>query len=208
MVATDGGNVASFRNLSSAMTTGGTTPIYISFLVNSTSTPSNPNTSYAGISLYNSSTGTEQFFMGMPFGRVNYGWDIQPGTGVGAINSSGPAVDGTVNLLVYRLSQGISGTTNVELFANPTPGQPLPAPTASRLNFRTNFVFNQIRIQAGVGSDVHLNFDELRIGDSFDSVAPVIPEAGTMSLVVGAAVSIFAFRRSRWKRLAAFARSL
>jgi hypothetical protein len=64
-----------------------------------------------------------------------------------------------------------SGDDTIDLFVNPTPGQPLPAKpdaTKSDLDLGTGS-------QLGWGASTRCQFDEFRAGRTWEDVAPVAP---------------------------------
>ena len=182
-VTTSGSGSGSFRTLSAAQTSSDASPIYVAFLVRAVSSNFGPGTGdYAGLSLFQG-TGNERFFTGAPYQTSTYGFDDQGGNVV----VTGPAITpAATHLLVYRF-----GASRIDFYADPTPGQPLPATSTGSTN-KGVITFDTIRIQAGTGANVNMSFDELRIGSSFASVAPaaVVPEPGTtVPVLAGIAVT-------------------
>ncbi len=79
-----------------------------------------------------------------------------------------PVVTNQTAFLVVRINFGpAKGNDTVDLFVNPTPGQPLPAvpdATKSDINTGTPSDFN-------FGSSIRCQFDEVRFGRTFEDVA-------------------------------------
>jgi len=74
---------------------------------------------------------------------------------------------------VFSLDFGAT-TVTINSYVDPTPGLATPDVAASVANYSgPTFAFDSIRIEGGLGTSATLNFDEIRIGDTFGSVSPV-----------------------------------
>jgi hypothetical protein len=189
LVTTAGNNDGNFRALGGSLGAAGTT-VWVGFLANLNSGTSFANT-YNGISLFQGNT--ERLFMGQPFTSPQYGFQ-QPGFGE---QNTTTAVDSTVHFFVFSLDFGAANTT-VNMYVDPTPGLATPdvAPAVAGYSGPA-FLFDNIRVQGGLGGGTLLNFDEIRLGDTFGSVAPV-PEPGSMALCgLAASGLIGGWRRRR-----------
>lgn len=149
--------------------------IWIGFLTSNTT--SDMASAYAGLSLFNTS---EQFFVGVPTGTDAYGFQNTSISGPdGAAQTAPPGLatpSAQTHFLVTHFSFTASGTTEVTLYVDPTPGltDPLPAPLLDKV-YTTSFQFNELRFQSGsdAGGAAHpYNFDELRMGSTYGDVAP------------------------------------
>jgi hypothetical protein len=191
--STAGNNNGAFRNLGAPINTDAGT-IFVSFLTAPTGTPA-PD--YAGLSFFSGGQSTEELFLGKPFQASNYGFDVSGVTG-GALNSPTAPVTTATSLLVYRLNFTPSGET-IDFYANPTPGQPLPATPTLTFAIPEGALadtLTSIRLQSGEGAGgaTPFLFDELRGGGSFADVTPV-PEP--VSLAVLALAGVLVLRRRR-----------
>ncbi len=172
-----GGNTSSFRSL--ATTYGGNNQtLFLSFLARvDPTTGSQPGTSYGGISLFNV---TEELFLGIPSGATDWGMVDDPGTGPYGLSTTTANI--TTHLLVYELQYSNTGTVNLLMFMDPTPGATSPGTPVAFLANQAAFTFNQVRIQSGSTLDVDV--DELRIGQTFGSVVPEAMTPEPSALVV------------------------
>jgi hypothetical protein len=146
------------RNLATSLGADGTTA-YLSFLLQ----PDAGFGFYGGINFGN-------VFIGRSGNQTDYGLE-------GPVNdlslSSVPVIQGQTVLLVLE-AQFQAGNDVLSLFVNPTPGQPQPATPSATKN----------DLDVGTVTDVAINnyggytTDEIRIGSTFASVAPVsaVPE--------------------------------
>jgi MYXO-CTERM domain-containing protein len=190
---TAGTNNGAFRTLAAPINTDAGT-VYIGFL---TAAAQGTAPDYAGLSLFSNGTNTEEIFLGKPFQAGNYGFDIS-GVAGGALNSATAPVGTTPSLLVYRLTFTPTGD-KIDFFANPTPGQALPATPTLTFNIPEGELadtLTSIRLQSGegAGTATPFRFDELRGGGSFADVAPV-PEPAALGLL--GVAGLLALRRRR-----------
>lgn len=187
-----GSNVGAFRKPPTTFGAyGGSVnqEIWISFLA--ANTTADLKISYAGLSLFNT---TEQFFIGVPQGANGYGFQNV------SSNNSDPsalvldpnyiAANTQTHFIVAHFSFTASGTTEVKLYVDPTPGVdtadangarvPTQDPALDKI-YTFGFQFNEFRFQSGPDAHAY-NFDELRMGKTYLDVAPATASSG----VVGA----------------------
>lgn len=145
------------------------TELWISFLIR------RENTSiadYAGLSLFNDNA--ERIFVGTPNQQER--WGLVPQVSGAAISLSGRSVaKSETALLVTRLSYG--PTNRAELFVNPQPGVTPTMPDArasNQSNLASTFAFNRFRIEGGSAGAASI--DEIRFGETYADVTPVVPE--------------------------------
>lgn len=167
-------NNGNFRTLPAVLNSG---TEYVSFLGKLASGVAGGG--YAGVSLFNG-TGTEALFIGQPSTRTVWGLDQSTGPQLSTV-----PVNGTIHLLVAQIQfgAGAGGMDHVNLYIDPTPGLSAPDVTASLSADTTRSAsFDRVRIQSGNGQ-APVNFDELRIGTTFASVVPAVPEPATLGLL-------------------------
>jgi hypothetical protein len=89
--------------------------------------------------------------------------------GGGEVKTNVLAVTGQTVFMVVRITFGpTNGNDTVDLFVNPTPGQPLPAtPNATKTDRNTG-----LPADFNFGGSIRCLFDEIRFGHTFDDVAP------------------------------------
>lgn len=109
-------------------------------------------------------------FSDMGFGKPGNGdfYSIEKPSGATRPTSVRIVANQTV-FLVYRVTFR-SGVDKVELWVNPEPGQPLPAPQAVKEDVDVSLPGD-----FGIGSSVTCIFDEYRLGKTWESVSPVTP---------------------------------
>lgn len=203
-LTTQGGGTGAYRNLPGLYGGDANQTVWVSFLASNGSSANQGG--YAGLSLINAYTngGTytqaENFFVGQinavgEYGFVNYAANNSNG----APFLTGTGTDTTTHFLVTRFDFTASGSTEVSLYVDPTPGvAPTGSPQAME-DYTSSFVFDQVRFQSGSTADAAYNFDELRMGDTYADVAPVAaPEpSGVFVLGVGGLLLVGAARRRR-----------
>ncbi len=168
-VEVQGNNQGVSRTLGVTNSTAGQT-LWLSALMQVDQSVGN---SYAGVSLF--SGATEKFFFGQR--NVDTKWGIER-YGLGGVDSTITTVSNVTGFLVVKLD-GIAGV--VSLYVNPsTLGGSAPVTASASMTF-TNFSFDTFRIQSG-GTE-KLDVDELRLGTTYASVTPVIPEPATVLLL-------------------------
>jgi hypothetical protein len=86
-------------------------------------------------------------------------------------------IDAITRFLVYSIDFGAVNDT-INMYIDPTPGLANPDVTAAIANFVVpNFTFDNVRIQGNSGVGTFLNFDELRIGNTYADVSPASVES-------------------------------
>lgn len=123
---------------------------------------------YAGLSLFNDSI--EQVFVGKPFLGEQWGMHLLV-SGGGVSLSDRRLVKGETVLLVAKVTFGPS-TDRVDLFLNPQPGV-LPATPAATRSV-SQLLFNRVRLEGGSAGIAA--FDEIRLGETYADVTPVVSE--------------------------------
>lgn len=206
-LTTVGSNTGAFRNLPSVYGGDANQTVWISFLASNTD--SGNQGGYAGLSLINAYTNSgaymqqENFFIGQVNASGEYGFvNNSPSNSNGATFLTTTATDTATHLLVTRFDFTASGSTEVSLYVDPTPGTaPTSAPQAME-DYTSAFVFNQVRFQSGPSNSAAYNFDELRIGGSYADVAPVAaPEpSGLVVEIIGGLATLAAGLRVRRRR--------
>jgi hypothetical protein len=145
---------------------------------------------FGGFALINNATGGtgSPIFVGDLGGF--YGVQEQGGAGASSSSTVSSLID-TTAFLVLRYTF-VSGADTVDLFVNPDPAAALPAVPSASISVNTDF--NQIQIQQGARA---YSYDEFRLGNTFQDVAPV-PEPETLWLLaLGALALPFALKRRR-----------
>jgi hypothetical protein len=107
--------------------------------------------------------GTGNLFAGKA--GANSNWALQTLGGSGTVATNIPVVQNQTAFLVIRQTFGGS-TDKVELWVNPTPGQPLPTPDAVKTDLKIQ------GIGVAIGGSIRCIFDEYRIGRTWESVSP------------------------------------
>jgi hypothetical protein len=197
------GDVRGFRTLAGGIQSTGVT--WISFIgqrlgpgtVN-TNTPANPYPRAANLSFYEG--GTERFAIGNGSGAVSNLWSILPAGSVGNVTNAQRSATLMTNqaFIVLRVDHNTSGTNDsLYMWVNPPLGATPDISTASaRSENAFNFSFDRVRPFVG-GNDTgnggrpyaELALDELRVGNTFRSVAPIATDLtapfNTIVLVTG-----------------------
>jgi hypothetical protein len=195
-----GETVTAFRDVSGAMSmvTGGT--LYLSFLGQQTQ----GTEQFVNVALYSAAL-QEIAAIGHASSSVgNQNWGAYTGGGTGGVGGFSTTPTATLSLLVFRidLNVDVDGHERFRLYVNPTLGT---EPGSASVDIATANLFesftaiDRIRIGAG-GSNQNfpasqLQVDELRIADSYESVAPV-PEPSTIALAA-AGLALIPLRRGR-----------
>jgi hypothetical protein len=180
------GDVRGFRTLASGIQSTGVT--WISFIgqrqgptITNTGTPNNIYPRAANLSFYEG--GTERFAIGNGSGAVSNLWSILPAGSVGNVTNAqrSSTAFNQQAFIVLRVDHNISGTNDsLYMWVNPALGSTPDISTASaRSEGAFNFAFDRVRPFVG-GADTgnnrpyaELALDELRIGNTFRSVAPI-----------------------------------
>jgi hypothetical protein len=185
------GDVRSFRILTNGVRNTGTT--WVSFIgqrmgptITNTGTPNNPYPRAANVAFLEG--GREAFAIGSGSGLVSNFWSILP---AGSVGNAGVDQRSTTALnqqvfIVLRIDHiGDPAATNDNLYmwVNPDLGSTPDIATANARSIGSfNFSFDRLRPFAG-GNDTgnnrpyaDLTVDELRVGDTFRSVAPFVSD--------------------------------
>jgi len=178
---TSGNDDASWRKTRAAYGTG---TVWISFL-----TAYNgfmPATAGAGgLSLgINGTNDWERLFIGKRWGADTWGIAKKVGDTEEAGSSSTNAAGTNVTWLVTRVDFGAAPSIYLWVNRLPDTEPALDAADAVLLN-QPEFYFDEVRVKSGPADG--LLMDEIRIGNTYACVAPVVPEA-TMGMLVGCSV--------------------
>jgi hypothetical protein len=129
-----------------------------------------------------------EVYSGKPGGGALANYVIEDRGGGDQHTSPVPVVIGQTALLVVKAEFG-TATDTFTLYVNPTPGGPEPL---------TGVVKNSATGD-GLGFTLYstgeFSVDELRLGETFADVTPVVPEPGGAVLLLAAAVGLVARRR-------------
>lgn len=170
------------------------TTIWVSFLAarsgpttNNTGTPFNPYPRAANVSLFN--TG-ERLAIGSASGMVSNNWALLPSGSGGNARISGNNFS-LLSFAVVRIDYGATNNDTAYLFINPQLGTEPTLSSAVAMTNNFDFSFFRVRPFAG-GNDAansrpyaELSVDEIRIGTTWQDVAPfitLVPEPSTAAL--------------------------
>lgn len=131
--------------------------------------------------------------MGQPSAKSDWGLDQSTG-----LQTSTVAVNGTTHLFVAQIEfgAGAGGEDHVNFYIDPTPGLSAPDVAAALSADTTRSAsFDRVRIQSGNGQ-APVNFDEVRIGTTFASVTPAVPEPAALGIIAVAGAGLLRRRRS------------
>jgi hypothetical protein len=171
-VTTGGGHIGMIRFLTNAYgANNGANTIYVSFLARLSPANGQPigaaSGTYGGLSLFDNND--ERAYFGMLYEDPN--WGIARSGSAG--ESSATAVDTTPRLLVYRMDFSGTGTVDMRMYVDPTPGEIEPVVPAIQLLEQPEFSFNRIRIQSGMHiGGVRMDFDEIRVTTTYAEAVP------------------------------------
>lgn len=136
--------------------------------------------SWGGLSLFPDDS-NENLYMGLKVNSQEHRLvSYRPPPSATADTAAQPTLTDTTFFMAVRLEFGTESTSDkASLWVNPRldiePTLPPDAEVSSRDLFGSRF-----RIEAG---DVSMSLDEIRLGTTWDSVAPIIPEPSTLILL-------------------------
>jgi hypothetical protein len=169
-------NGGTFRTFQTARTTGGSTNYYISYLFRASPLSSG----YGGLSLFQSTT-SEKLFTGMPSLNSQLGFENPLRTWAGSASN-------TTYLMLFELSAGSTGTTNIKMWATTDLTISASALTGSAtqaesLNTVANFTFDTVRIQGGTtGTQLAGLAGYTTAAEAVGFTQTAVPEPGTFAL--------------------------
>jgi hypothetical protein len=189
-------NETDYRNLNTTYGSSGQS-LWISLLAKGSS-----NDQYLGLSLINNAIGSgrqEVLFLG----QSGTDWqfvDYPTPTANGVAGDSGASGDQQA-FLVYQIAIGAATGYTINMWVNPLLGSSLTAaPAATYTNSTDTFSgFDQFVLHSGEPGLL----DEIRVGTSYGSVAPIaspVPEPATIKLVLVGAVGLALAARRKWSR--------
>jgi hypothetical protein len=196
---TNGGRTASLpttaiagltRNLSSPLGTPGTIQ-YLSFLLRPEGTLNAG--AFNGFFGLNLESPTEpELFIGKPGDGAIGNYVIEDRGGAGQSVSNFLAAPGQTVLLVLKAEFNPGGAANdrFSLYVNPTPGGPEPGSASAFKNDSNLGTVSGLTLY----STGAFSIDELRVGDTFADVTPVVPEPGAL---LGGCAALFILKRVR-----------
>jgi hypothetical protein len=178
--ATSNASQGSARQLGQVVDSG---TVYISFLFQTSAAQR-----FTALGLFNGGTADAQqkLNIGKPFNTIGLSGN---GTAGG---TDGTLTGGATYFLVTKVEFTSPTQATASLFINPALGQEPATANATRSN--GDFAFDRIRLFAGGNATNTATFDEIRIGSTFESVAPV-PEPTSLGLAAVACGGLLARRR-------------
>jgi hypothetical protein len=132
--------------------------------------------------------GEPELYVGKPGGGPLDRYVIETRGGSGQFASPVPVTIGQTALLVVK-AQFLAANDVFTLYVNPAPGGPEPTVGIVKGDINLGTVSGFTLYSSGAFS-----VDELRLGQTFADVTPVVPEPGSLGMVVGAAVGLVARR--------------
>jgi hypothetical protein len=130
-----------------------------------------------------------ELFVGKPGGAAINRYVLEDRGGSLQISSGVPTVVGETVFLVLK-AQFTAGNDQFTLYMNPVPGAPEPATGTVKNNSNAGTVAGLTIYSTGAFS-----IDELRLGETFADVTPVVPEPATLLLALWPAVAVIGARR-------------
>jgi hypothetical protein len=131
-----------------------------------------------------------ELFVGKPGGGAISQIVIEDRGGTGQVSSGVSAISGQTNLLVVR-AQFTAGNDTFTLYVNPTPGAPEPVSGGILKNDSNIPVISGFTIY----STGAVSIDELRLGETFADVTPVVPEPASLGILLATGMLVRRRRR-------------
>ncbi len=206
---TDGNDAGSYRLLATAghanlLTPAGEfgkegTTLWLSCLMRRDATTAVGSGRYGGLSFFHNG-GAEELLIGIPWEAANWGIHFHDlGANAPGLSAT-PIVNGTTVWLVVKLTFGISGASDrVDLFVNPSPTASPTTPSATRSG--GDIQFTVIRFQTGT-STTTVSMDELRIGTTWEDVAPATEQNFALPLGTNEVHSVGVFKLEKFTQSA------
>ena len=156
---------------------------YISFLVRPEGTPGDGAfNGFFGLNFERSAT---ELFVGKPGGGALGEYVLENRGGASQFPSGASVVDEETAFVVLRVDY-LAGADNVTMYLDPTPGA--PEPTTGTVKSDIDLINTNGLALYSTGA---FSFDELRVGDTFESVTPVVvPEPRTVTILLVALTSM------------------
>lgn len=148
------------RTTSQPLVADGIETRFLSFLIRANYATS---TDYGGV--YIDGT-TDDIFVGKGGTFTNWGMETFGGTDI--VQSNVPATVNQTALLVLKMESASNGFDRFTLYVNPTPGQ--SEPSSGVVKFLDVGTVKTI----GLFTNANFSFDEIRIGDTFAAVTPMM----------------------------------
>ena len=190
------------RTLLSTFNTSGNS-FYLSYIMNASNFSGG---NYTGIGLWQGNT--ENMFIGIPWNAQKFGFDAHGGNGAADIKTIDfTPLANTSYLVTFALTpSATSGKVDVNLWAtsnlNADAGSLLAtAPNASLLGSRSNFQFDNVRVNGNYAGALKLSglSSATTAAETISTSVASIPEPSALSLLVlglGGVVALRRFRRS------------
>lgn len=174
------------RTTSQPLVADGIETRFLSFLIRANYATS---TDYGGV--YIDGT-TDDIFVGKGGTFTNWGMETLGGTDI--VESNVPATVNQTALLVLKMESASRGFDRFTLYVNPTPGQ--SEPNSGVVKFLDVGTVKTI----GLFTNANFSFDEIRIGDSFAAVTPMISSTPEPSAIVLGALGLAPLLVPRMRR--------
>lgn len=142
---------------------------------------------YAGVAFFQDSDSNERLFIGKLNENGQY-------SGTGGLGTFGAALDTETHLFVAKFTFK-SGNDTIEVFLDPNLALPETLQTIDGKTTGIDLKFDRLRLSSGGGA---WWWDELRFGDTWDSV--VVPEPSAWALGSLGAVALLVVRRKKQAR--------
>jgi hypothetical protein len=176
------------RDLTQPLGQGGTTA-YVSFLIQP------EGVLHAGafngfLGLVLESPTEPELFVGKPGAGAIDHWVLEDRGGSGQFASGVETTSTATALLVVKAEFAVAGNDTFTLYVNPTLGDPEPATGVVKSNANVGTVTGLTIYSTGA-----MRIDEIRLGETFADVTPIVPEPAGIVLWSVAASALIASRR-------------